>query len=353
MGVTNVHPTAKSEAIRACNKAELMVASICAEATISEIQACRRAGRADATNFMHAARISTRMPALSERIAEAGDLGIKHLDIIYCFISSFLQELEGRTKEEFDEWTEEVVQRYLDHTPAPTTAELRAFLRGVFMNAEPEAFHEHEQRKKKEARLRREREIWKLKMTEADSQRLIDKIDKAAKPRAAETGEDLDQARMQIVLDLLEGKKSNTHVHVHIYRTEGGGGWIPGVGAISRQEADRYQNLAESIDYIDVPADVDRYRPSSAQRTWVMGRDRTCRFPGCEHPATNTDIDHIAEYDHDNPEQGGKTAVDNLQCLCRHHHNLKTEKIWKASTTDGIEVQWEGPDGQKFTTEPD
>lgn len=353
MGITAEETTAITKAVRTCSRAELLIASVCAEATISEIQACRRAGRADATVFMHASRISTRMPELFEKVSAAGDLTVKHLNIIYTFVSTYLPELEERNLEDFDAWIEGKVLRYLDHSPAPTTAELRAHLEGVFMNAEPEAFYAHEQKQKTATHLHRDEEHWNLKMPKADSQRLFEKIDKEARPRAAETGESLSEARLKVAVDLLGGKKSNTIVHVHIYRAEGGGGWIPGVGVISKEEADRYQSFADKIDYMDQPADVDRYRPSTIQRNWVMGRDRTCRFPGCEQPATQTDIDHIEEYNHESPEDGGKTAVDNLQCLCRHHHNLKTNRVWRASTTDGIEVMWEGPEGQKFTTKPD
>ncbi|MGZ4550357.1 MAG: DUF222 domain-containing protein, partial [Blastococcus sp.] len=67
------------------------------------------------------------------------------------------------------------------------------------------------------------------------------------------------------------------------------------------------------------PAAVDRYTPSPAQQRFTRSRDRTCRFPGCGQPAARADLDHCIAY-----ADGGPTDCDNLCCLCRRHHRLKT-----------------------------
>ncbi len=67
------------------------------------------------------------------------------------------------------------------------------------------------------------------------------------------------------------------------------------------------------------PAEVPGYARSTAQECFVRLRDRTCRHPGCARPAGRTDLDHVVSYD-----CGGRTACDNLCCLCRTHHRLKT-----------------------------
>jgi hypothetical protein len=67
------------------------------------------------------------------------------------------------------------------------------------------------------------------------------------------------------------------------------------------------------------PDPVDRYRPSPAQRRFLTTRDRSCRHPGCRNRAGWADLDHVLPYDH-----GGPTDCDNLCCLCRRHHRLKT-----------------------------
>ncbi len=80
------------------------------------------------------------------------------------------------------------------------------------------------------------------------------------------------------------------------------------------------------------PADVDGYHRSSAQERFLRLRDRTCRHPGCGQPAGRTDADHVVPYD-----CGGRTSCQNLCCLCRSHHRLKTfARGWRfAMSTDG------------------
>jgi hypothetical protein len=67
------------------------------------------------------------------------------------------------------------------------------------------------------------------------------------------------------------------------------------------------------------PPTVDRYRPSPGHRRWSMTRDRTCRHPGCDNEAGWADLDHVIPH-----ARGGLTDCDNLCCLCRRHHRLKT-----------------------------
>jgi uncharacterized protein DUF222 len=61
-----------------------------------------------------------------------------------------------------------------------------------------------------------------------------------------------------------------------------------------------------------------RYTPSRALADFVRCRDLTCRFPGCDRPATQCDLDHTVPY------PVGPTHASNLKCLCRFHHIVKT-----------------------------
>ncbi|TDY09555.1 HNH endonuclease signature motif containing protein [Mycolicibacterium litorale] len=92
------------------------------------------------------------------------------------------------------------------------------------------------------------------------------------------------------------------------------------------------------------------YRPSIALQDFVRCRDLTCRFPGCDKPATLCDIDHTVPY------PAGPTSASNLKCLCRKHHLLKT--FWTGQTgwrdgqlADGT-VIWTSPSGQTHITHP-
>jgi hypothetical protein len=66
-----------------------------------------------------------------------------------------------------------------------------------------------------------------------------------------------------------------------------------------------------------------RYTPSAGLARFVRCRDITCRFPGCDEPADQCDIDHTIPY------PMGPTQAANLKCLCRKHHLLKTFCGWR------------------------
>ncbi len=67
------------------------------------------------------------------------------------------------------------------------------------------------------------------------------------------------------------------------------------------------------------PPASDGYPPTAAQRRWTKARDRHCRQPGCRNQVGWTDLDHVIAH-----ADGGATDCDNLCCLCRRHHRLKT-----------------------------
>jgi Domain of unknown function (DUF222) len=54
------------------------------------------------------------------------------------------------------------------------------------------------------------------------------------------------------------------------------------------------------------------YVPSKALADFVRCRDLTCRWPGCDEPAMDCDIDHSIPY-----ARGGTTHAGNLNCKCR------------------------------------
>jgi len=99
---------------------------------------------------------------------------------------------------------------------------------------------------------------------------------------------------------------------------------------------------------LDKPPPVDRYEPTPAQHRHVQARDRTCRHPGCRRPAAWTDRDHVCPR-----AQGGETSCENLCCLCRRHHRLKTHaRGWRFTMTpDGV-LSVTTPSGVTRTTRP-
>lgn len=89
-----------------------------------------------------------------------------------------------------------------------------------------------------------------------------------------------------------------------------------------------------------------RYTPSPGLAWFVRCRDLTCRFPGCDVPATACDIDHTLAY------PAGPTQAANLKCLCRHHHLLKTFAGWRDRQHSDGTIEWTSRHGQTYTTHP-
>jgi hypothetical protein len=87
-------------------------------------------------------------------------------------------------------------------------------------------------------------------------------------------------------------------------------------------------------------------------REQVQLRDRTCVFPRCTRPARGCDIDHVIAHDHNAEAEGrpqpGPTSTDNLACLCRFHHRLKTHSAWRYETTAPGVFEWTSPHGHRY-----
>ncbi|WP_163700270.1 HNH endonuclease signature motif containing protein [Mycolicibacterium agri] len=93
-----------------------------------------------------------------------------------------------------------------------------------------------------------------------------------------------------------------------------------------------------------------RYGPSRRLADFVRCRDVTCRFPGCDQPATGCDIDHTVPY------PAGPTHPSNLKCLCRFHHMLKTfwggRRGWRDKQLPDGTIIWTSPTGHTYVTHP-
>lgn len=86
--------------------------------------------------------------------------------------------------------------------------------------------------------------------------------------------------------------------------------------------------------------------PSGAQRREVIRRDRHCRFPGCTN-VTFTNVHHIVPW---KPE--GRTDLENLVCVCRHHHGVVHRKGWTLSGNANEELRIVGPTGRVMVSRP-
>ena len=80
-----------------------------------------------------------------------------------------------------------------------------------------------------------------------------------------------------------------------------------------------------------VVIDVGRSRRvvSPSQRRALNVRDKGCRFPGCDRPATWTSGHHLVHW-----IKGGGTDLPNLVLLCYRHHWMVHEGGWQLVKTD-------------------
>jgi hypothetical protein len=89
------------------------------------------------------------------------------------------------------------------------------------------------------------------------------------------------------------------------------------------------------------------YRPPKDLADHVIARDRTCRFPHCQHQACRCELDHIKPWD-----RNGETNEANLLSVCCRHHHLKHDAGWTPRRLDDGSIQWTSPTGHTYLEEP-
>ncbi|AEQ06011.1 HNH endonuclease [Corynebacterium pseudotuberculosis 258] len=98
---------------------------------------------------------------------------------------------------------------------------------------------------------------------------------------------------------------------------------------------------------IDADAYTDSYHPTDEIRAAVQLLDGSCRYPNCTVSAQHCDIDHVINHD-----ENGPTTPDNLACLCRFHHNFKTEQRVHYSIDENRVATWYFPNGVIKKSQP-
>jgi hypothetical protein len=269
--------------------------------------------------------------------------------------------------------TDRVVAEILPVAAGLTTGELRARLRRLVISVDPEA-----------AAMRQELAVSTRHMVcypESDGTAALlasglpaerakaaaNRIDQLA--RAAKHAGDsrtMDQLRADTMLDLLVGTHTGQSVDARIevtvplatlleFKDAPGelAGYGPLVADIARQLADSSRRSHWRYTVIDPQGRPVQHgttrRPTAEIARTVRLRDRTCRAPGCRMPAIKCDIDHRRDWQH-----GGESTVDNLCCLCRHHHRLKHEASWRYRQIAPGVWAWTSPTtGRTYITPPE
>ena len=123
-------------------------------------------------------------------------------------------------------------------------------------------------------------------------------------------------------------------------------------GLISAEVLERLACDADVIVALDDEAGHTMYEgraqrfPSDTQRRELWRRDRHCRFPGCSH-ATYTNVHHIEAW-----TLNGRTDLDNLVTLCRHHHHEIHSRRWSMRGDANVELTFVAANGITMTSRP-
>ncbi len=165
--------------------------------------------------------------------------------------------------------------------------------------------------------------------------------------RSADDNTACDPGGAQVVINVVASDQT-------VHGNSAAPGYLEGYGVIDAEQVRRLAEAASVLiaNPLTSPVEALRYQPSAALERVVRCRDLTCRFPGCSRPAVVCDLDHTVPFNHQNPAAGGQTVLENLKCLCRQHHRLKTFGGWRdAQLADGT-VVWISPTGRTYRTSP-
>lgn len=95
-----------------------------------------------------------------------------------------------------------------------------------------------------------------------------------------------------------------------------------------------------------------RYRPPPGLAAHVRTRDGTCVRPGCPASAARCELDHTVPFGaHDersSPGFGGPTADENLGCLCKRDHLVKTHGGFVLRQVAPGVFEWTTPAGHRY-----
>ncbi|MCH7582493.1 MAG: DUF222 domain-containing protein [Acidobacteria bacterium] len=262
-----------------------------------------------------------------------------------------------------------VVERIIEAAPKLTTGQLRARIRRLSVETDPEEAKTRYQEALSERRVVSQADVegtaslFGLKLEPHRVTAVSRRINQIA--RDLQHGDDprtLDQIRADVFLDLLAGVDLNTagrlatvDITVDLETltglTENPGelaGFGPVIADIARQvtaEQDNAEWRYTVTDNRGVHTGITTRRPTTALKRYVEASYRHCVFPGCRMPSGDCDLDHtVAVID------GGTTTDDNLAPLCRYHHRAKHQAPWKPRRLPNGDHQFTSPLGHTYTT---
>ncbi|NOX24282.1 MAG: DUF222 domain-containing protein [Actinobacteria bacterium] len=264
-----------------------------------------------------------------------------------------------------------VVERIAEIAPELTTGQLRARIKKLCIEADPDDAQQRHDRAVTDRRVVMEPtldgtcNLTGLDLPVVDATRAANRINTIARSlrRKGET-RTIDRLRADVYLDLLTGRHSypttgrgTVHVTVDLDTltalSEHPGelaGYGPVISDIARQIADESPDAEWRWTVTDtetgepITTGITSRRPTAQMRRNIQTRDRHCMFPGCRMPSIESDLDHRVAL-----QNGGPTSEHNLAPLCRFHHILKHHGWTTEKLTNGA-YRWTSPLGRVYTT---
>jgi Domain of unknown function (DUF222) len=263
-----------------------------------------------------------------------------------------------------------VIERVAEAAPELTTGQLRARIKKLCIEADPDDAKQRHDRAVTDRHVVMEPTVdgtcnlSGLDLPVADATRAANRINTIARSlrRNGET-RTIDQLRADVYLDLLTGTnhypthgRGTVHLTVDLDTltalSEHPGdlaGYGPVISDIARQIADQSPDtewrwtVTDTETGTPITNGTTSRRPTAQMRRNIQTRDRHCVFPGCRMPSIESDLDHRKAV-----ADGGPTSEHNLAPLCRFHHILKHHG-WTTEKLANGQYQWTSPLGHTYT----
>lgn len=268
----------------------------------------------------------------------------------------------------------EVADRILERAEELTTGQLRAALRRLCLETDPDDAEKRYREGLEDRRIVSEpnvdgtADLCGLNVPGDRAAAIHGRIANIAqKLKTRHEERTLDQIKADVFLDLLEG-----HTYSHSPRPKVDisvslttlmelddkpgeiPGWGPVIADIARQAVEKSPDGTWRIAITDPDSGAvlwdgtTKRRPTAAQRRYVEVRETVCVFPTCRQPATECDLDHEIEY-----AKGGPTVVRHLHPGCRHdHHDVRHKGGWKVRRIAPGIYEWTSRHGHVYRTGP-
>ena len=268
-----------------------------------------------------------------------------------------------------DETARSVVAQLADVAPRLTVGQLRARVRKLCAENDPDDARKREENARQERTLVIEptvsgtADLHLLGLHLDDARAIGRRVNghMISLKKEDRSGRTHDQLRADIVRDLLLGAEATgggkglVDIHLPVSTLDGAGrpGEIGGMGPVTAETARRVvasQPEAEHrVTLTDDAGDPTRIvtlsrRATRAIRRHIEAIQPTCTFPGCVAPAADCDYDHYVPW-----AEGGETSTTGLGPKCRHDHRLK-DNGW-SHDRDGDRDIWTSPLGHTYITQ--